>query len=95
MSYLLIEVFYIGMPVVLTDGLTYGHVITKICRMVRLLNFLVHGAPLRALCARGAPLIRICSKPFLFYILSTPYLSFSVIIRPFLSLRYTRPLVTT
>ena len=35
---------------------TYGHVITKISRMGRLLNFLTHCAPLRALRARGAPL---------------------------------------
>ena len=36
-SYLLIELFYIGMPVVRTvgrsDGRTYGHVITKMSRM--------------------------------------------------------------
>ena len=43
--------FYIGMPVVLTDGLSggrsvYGHVITKFSRMGRLLHFLTHGAPL-------------------------------------------------
>ena len=47
---------------VVTTGLrgvsveTYGHVITKISRMGRLLNFLTHCAPLRALRARGAPL---------------------------------------
>ena len=52
MPYLLIELFYIGLPVVRTDGQavgrTYGHVITKFSRMGRLLNFLKHGAPLRA-----------------------------------------------
>ena len=32
-SYLLIELFYIGMPVVRTDGRAYGHVITNISRM--------------------------------------------------------------
>ena len=57
--YLLIELFYIGMPVVRTDGravgrLVYGHVITKFSRMGRLPYFLSYGAPLRA--ARGAPL---------------------------------------
>ena len=44
--------FYIGMPVVGTDGRAggrvYGHVTTKISRMHRLQNFLTHGAPLRA-----------------------------------------------
>ena len=30
MPYLFIDLFYIGMPVVWTDGRTYGHVITKI-----------------------------------------------------------------
>ena len=30
---LLIELFYIGIPVVGTDGRSYGHVITKISRM--------------------------------------------------------------
>ena len=57
--YLLIELFYIGMPVVRTDGRAvgrsvYGHVITKFSRMDRLPHFLSYGAPLRA--ARGAPL---------------------------------------
>ena len=41
-SYLLNEVFYIGMPVVRTDGRpvgrAYSHVITKISRMDRLLH---------------------------------------------------------
>ena len=47
LPYLLIELFYIGMPVVRTDGLSvYGHVITKFSRMGRLLYFLTHGAPL-------------------------------------------------
>ena len=45
--YLLIELFYIGMPVVRTDGRVYGHVITKISRLGRLPNFLIPGAPLR------------------------------------------------
>ena len=43
-SYLSTELFYIGMPVVRTDGRGYSHVITKISRMGRLLNFLTQGA---------------------------------------------------
>ena len=43
-SYLSTELFYIGMPVVRTDGRGYGHVITKISRMGRLLNFLTQSA---------------------------------------------------
>ena len=43
-SYPSTELFYIGMPVVRTDGRAYGHVITKISRMGRLLNFLTQGA---------------------------------------------------
>ena len=35
LPYLLIELFYLGLPVVRTDGRTYGHVITKISRMSR------------------------------------------------------------
>ena len=51
-SYLLIELFYIGMPVVRTCG----HVITKISRVDGSLRF---GAPLaRASCACGAPLLK-------------------------------------
>ena len=54
--YLLIELFYIGMPVVMTDGRpgrrAYGPVITKISQMGRLPYFLTHGAPLRALRVR-------------------------------------------
>ena len=50
---LLIELFYIGMPVVRTDGRAggwsvYGHVITKFSRMGSLPPFFTHGAPLRA-----------------------------------------------
>ena len=57
LPYLLIELFYIGMPVVRTDGLSggrsvYGHVITKFSRMGSLPHFFTHGAPLRALRAR-------------------------------------------
>ena len=35
LPYLLIELFYIGMPVVRTDGRAYCHVITKFSRMGR------------------------------------------------------------
>ena len=42
-----VELFYIGMPVVRTDGRSvYGYVITKFSRMGRLLDFPTHGAPL-------------------------------------------------
>ena len=44
---LLIELFYVGVPVVRTDGWAYAHVITKFSRMGGLLHFLIHGAPLR------------------------------------------------
>ena len=55
LPYLLIELFYIGMPVVRTDRraggrAVYGHVITKFSRMGH--NFFTYGAPLRALSAR-------------------------------------------
>ena len=48
--YLLIELFYIVMPVVRTDGRSvswsvYGHVITKFSWMGRLPRFLSYGAP--------------------------------------------------
>ena len=51
LPYLLIELFYIGMPVVRTDGRAggqsvYGHVITKFSRMGSLPHFFTHGAPL-------------------------------------------------
>ena len=49
---MMIELFYIGMPVMRTDdrsgGRAYGHETTKIYRMRRLPNFLTHGAPFRA-----------------------------------------------
>ena len=49
LPYLLIELLYIGMPVVRTDGRSlarsvYGHVISKFSRMGRLPHFLSHGA---------------------------------------------------
>ena len=57
MSYLLIDFFHIGMPVVRTDGRANGYVINKISRMDGLPNFLRYGARLpRASRARGAPL---------------------------------------
>ena len=57
LPYLLIELFYIGMTAVPTDGWAvgrsvYGHVITKFSRMGSLQHFFTHGAPLRALRAR-------------------------------------------
>ena len=53
LPFLLIELFYIGMPVVPTDGRAggrsvYGHVISKFSRMGRLSHFLSYGAPPRA-----------------------------------------------
>ena len=50
MPYLLIELFYIGIPVLQTDGRSpahsvYGHVITKFSRMGRLPHVLSYGAP--------------------------------------------------
>ena len=45
LPYLLIEFFYIGMPVVRTVARSvYGHVITKFSRMGRLPHFLSYGA---------------------------------------------------
>ena len=50
----MIELFYIGMPVVRTDGRAVGrsvgvrYVITKFSRMGSLLHFFTLGAPLRA-----------------------------------------------
>ena len=51
LPYLLIEIFYIGMPVVRTVARSvYGHVVTKFSRMVDYhIIFLTYGAPLRAL----------------------------------------------
>ena len=55
LPYLLIELFYIGMPVVRTDGRTVGrsvgvrYVVTKFSRTGSLLHFFTLGAPLRAL----------------------------------------------
>ena len=55
LPYLLIELFYIGMPVVRTDGRAcgrsvYGHVLTKFSRMGSLPHFL----PMVLCCARFA-----------------------------------------
>ena len=52
LAYLLIELFYIGMPVVRTDSWAvgrsvYGHFITKFSSMGSSPHFLTHGAPLR------------------------------------------------
>ena len=59
MPYLWIELFYIGMRVVRTDGgRAYGHVITQISRMGRLSHFLRYGATLaRSSRASRAPLL--------------------------------------
>ena len=46
MPYVLIELFYTGMPVVRTGGRADGHLITKISRMGRLPHFLRNGATL-------------------------------------------------
>ena len=46
LPYLLIELFFIGVPMVSTVGRTYGHITIKIYRMHRSPNFLTHGAPL-------------------------------------------------
>ena len=57
LPHLLIELFYVGMPVVQTDGRAYGHVITKNSQMVDYHIFLTYVAPLaRASRARRAPL---------------------------------------
>ena len=54
---LFIDLLYIGMPVVRTNGWTYGHVITKISRMGGLPHFPRYGATLeRGWPSRGAPL---------------------------------------
>ena len=46
LPYLLIELFFIGVPMVSKVGWTYGHVTIKIYRMHRSPNVLTHGAPL-------------------------------------------------
>ena len=46
LPYLLIELFYIGMPVVWTGGRADRHVITKMSQMGRLPHFLGYGAKL-------------------------------------------------
>ena len=61
LPYLLIELFYIGIPVVRTDGRSgslsvYGQVITKFSRMGRLLHFLYPWCSAGKLRAR-APLL--------------------------------------
>ena len=57
LPYLFIELFYIGIPVVRTDGRTcVRQVITKISRMGRLPHFLRHGA------TGGVPLLCIQNK---------------------------------
>ena len=63
---LFIDLFYIGMPVVPTNGWTYSHVITKISRMGRLPHFLKYGATLeRARRAWSSAMNVFCHYPFL------------------------------
>ena len=74
--YLLIDLFYIGIPVVRTDGRSlarsvYGHVITKFSRMGRLPHFLSYGAPRSA--ARGASLWWNCQRSAIRAKNSDPY----------------------
>ena len=52
LPYLLSELFYIGIPVVLTDRRTYGHVTTKTSEMNKQPNFFTFGALQRALRTR-------------------------------------------
>ena len=55
LPYLLVELFYIGMPVVRMDSLSvYGHMITKFSRIGRFPHFLTHDAPLHVLLATCA-----------------------------------------
>ena len=62
LPYLLIELFYIGIPVVRMDGFSvYGHVITKFSQMGRLLHFLTHGAPLARFASESSA-IKVCIK---------------------------------
>ena len=59
LPYLLIELFYIGMPVARTVARSvYGHVITKFSRMGRLPHFLSYGAP----CAWSSAIIMVDSN---------------------------------
>ena len=67
----MIELFYIGMPLVRTDGRSlartvYGHVITKFSWMGSLPHFLTHGAPLRASRARAPLKIQKIKSPGIF-----------------------------
>ena len=64
-----VELFYIGMPVVRTDGLlggraVYGHVITKFSQMGRLLHFLTHGAPMARFVRESSAMIGTCLWAF-------------------------------
>ena len=58
----LIELFYIGMPVVQTDGRAFGHLTTKIYRMHRLPNNITLGTPLRPPRARESCALKIGYK---------------------------------
>ena len=72
LPYLLTELFYIGMPLVRTDGRTGGrcavlYVITKFSRMGSLLHFFTFGAPLRELRARELRSERVGISPVKVY----------------------------
>ena len=56
LSYFTLVCLWCGRTVGRAGRWTYSHVITKVSRMSRLLHFLTHGAPLRALRVR-APLL--------------------------------------
>ena len=71
LPYLLIELFYIGKPVVRTDGLSGGRsvgvrsrAITKFSRMGRLLHFLTHGGPLDSFARESSAIIYSKTKSF-------------------------------
>ena len=59
---MLIELFYIGMSVVRTDGRAFGHLTTKIYRMHRLPNNITLGTPLRPPRARESCALKISYK---------------------------------
>ena len=58
----MIDLFYIGMSVVQTDGRSvdrsYGHVISKFSRMAESLHFLTHGASLARYARESSAIIR-------------------------------------
>ena len=71
LPYLLIELFYIGKPVVRTDSLSGGRsvgvrsrAITTFSRMGRLLHFRTHGAPLDSFAGESSAIIYSKTKSF-------------------------------